>query len=91
MMATATKSSRKSVSVRPASNLIALIPSRSVCLNTLSNFRKKKRKSLHWDSALHNRPLSCRSRAVMAKKVQNNMMLVQSCILFATVPFTLVE
>ena len=45
-----------------------MISSRSVRLKTVSKFRKRKRKSLYRVFALHNRALSCRSRAVTAKK-----------------------
>ena len=44
-MATATKTSLK-MCIRAASNLLALISSRSVRLETVSKFRKRKRKSL---------------------------------------------
>ena len=73
--------SNKSVTkkcIRAASNLISLIPPRSVRLKTLSKFRKRKRNSHHCVFALHKRELSCRSRAVMAKKCTKNVMPVQS-------------
>ena len=45
-----------------------MISSPSVRLKTVSMFRKRKRKSLYCVFALHKRALSCRSRAVTAKK-----------------------
>ena len=63
-MAIATKTSLKKCIA--ALNFNVLIPSRLVRLNTVSKFRKRKRKSLYCVFALL-RALSCRSHAVTAK------------------------